>query len=134
MAAFDVTTEDGQVSASYDNQPGGRGEKLLRGYRAGDAIIAYASKCGVIGWGIVEEPEYEYVPENHDEFSETGFHRHRLRGIKWQSCSSTLKDAIPVKELNEIFGLKHPIQTKSRISADKAEALILEITRRFGAG
>lgn len=130
---WNYLVSNGQISASYENKPKDRGENVLRGYEAGDVVIAYASKCGAIGWGVVEKPVYEYVPRDHDAFSETGFHLHRLNGIKWQSCSPTLTSAIPAKELNEKFELKHPRLTKSMVPCEKAHALIAELDRRFGS-
>ena len=48
--------ERGEICASFDNQSGDRGEKILKSYVAGDRVIAYASRHGAIGWGIIEQP------------------------------------------------------------------------------
>jgi predicted restriction endonuclease len=96
-------------------------------------VIAYASKCGAVGWGVVEKPVYEYVQRDHDVFSETGFHLHRLNGIKWQSCSPTLRNAVSTTEMRERFGLHFPIQTKSMVPREKAQALMALLDRMFSS-
>jgi HNH endonuclease len=130
---WNYLVSNGQLSASFDNEPGDRGEIILGGYEAGDVVIAYASECGAIGWGIVVKPVYEYVQRDHDEFSKSGFHRHRLNGIKWQSCSPTLRNAVSATEMRERFGLHFPIQTKSMVPREKAQALIAVLDHKFGS-
>jgi hypothetical protein len=121
------------ISASFNNERGDAGDKLLNSYVAKDSIIAYASGFGAIGWGVVDLPAYELVGRGHDEFSEGGKQLHRLGGVKWKNAVNSLKDAIGPRELKEKFGLSHPIQTKARIRREQAEGLISEMKNRFKA-
>jgi hypothetical protein len=121
------------VSASFNNEPGDAGERILNSYIANDTVIAYASEYGAIGWGVVEAPNYKLVKPEYDRFSASGQLRHRLKGIQWKQVASSVADAIPSKELKEKFGLGHPIQTKSKIRRDQAEALIREMQTRFSS-
>ena len=119
------------ISASFSNEPADAGDNILNSYVARDTVFAYASGFGAIGWGAVDSPNYDLVSMKYDKFAASGRHRHRLKGIRWQNAASSVRDAITAKELKERFGLNHPIQTKSRIRRDQAEALIAEMKTRF---
>src|SRR5260370_7441841 len=76
---------NGEVSANRKNEPGDRGEKLLKSYIADDRIIIYAGGYWAIGWGVVDEPRYALVGEGsvRDVFPRS-LNRHRLKGISWK--------------------------------------------------
>jgi hypothetical protein len=118
------------ISAGFANEPGDAGDKLLNSYGAKDTVIAYTSGFGAIGWGVIDRPEYELVSREHDQFAGVG-HRHRLTGVNWKNVAQSVNDAISAQELKERFGLNHPIQTKSKIRREQAEALITEMKKRF---
>lgn len=100
----------GMISASFNNEIGDAGDKILNSYVAHDVVIAYASNHGAIGWGTLVAPSYELVGTAHDKFAaaDPHLHRHRLTGIKWKSVARSMKDAIPARELKERFDLSHP--------------------------
>lgn len=123
--------EEGMISASFNNEPGDAGDRILNSYHAQDTVIAYASGYGAIGWGVVQTPTYRLVNPEYDRFSASGQLRHRLKGIQWQHVAVSVSDAIPANELKEKFGLNHPIQTRSKIRRDRAEALVREMAIRF---
>jgi hypothetical protein len=123
----------GQISASFDNEPGDSGEALLRDYIPGDRIIAYASGHGAVGWGIVENPSYELIKPDGDEFSKAdGKHLHRLSGIVWKDHTTKLEDAVPSTLFEKQFDIYHPVQTKSRIEDDNAERFIGYLHSNWG--
>ena len=80
---------------------------------------------------MIDSPHYQLVERDHDVFAKSGRHRHRLRGVSWKAAAASLKYAIAPKELKENFGLAHPIQTKSKVQQQKAEALMKEMGHRF---
>jgi len=121
----------GQVSASFANEPGDRGEALLRRYVRGDRIVVYASGYGAVGWGIVDKPRYVLIDEGSiEDVFRRGRHRHRLKGISWKKGTENLEDAFAVNEIRKI-GLHVPTQTRERIPARKARTLIELLTKRF---
>lgn len=121
----------GMVAASFANEPGDEGERILSSYVAKDKVIAYASGYGAIGWGTISSPTYELVPPGHDAFSKRGLHLHRLNGIIWHDAVDSVAGAIDAGEIRAKFGLSHPIQTKCGINQQGAEALITEMKNRF---
>jgi hypothetical protein len=121
-----------QISASFENQPGDDGERLLRAYIPGDSIIAYASEHGAVGWGRVDSPRYELVKKDHDQFTGLkGRHLHRLFGIAWKEHAIRLRDSVPSKQIEEKFEIYHPFQTKSRIDDEKGKRLIDFLKEKF---
>ncbi len=125
---------NGEVSANRKNEPGDRGEKLLKSYIAGDRIIVYAGGYGAIGWGVVEEPRYALVGEGsvRDVFPRS-LNRHRLKGISWKERTENLEDALPISGIRKI-GVHLPIQTSERIQEQKARTLIGLLKSRFAPG
>lgn len=122
-----------QISASFDNQPGDKGEAILKRYRKGDIVFAYASKNGCIGYGIIDKGTTSYklikINSEDDKFIKPGHHLHRL-SIDWKVCIRNIKKAITSKELKEIFQISHPIQTSSSILTGNVEELIKELQKR----
>lgn len=123
--------QEGLLSASFSNEPGDAGDRILNSYVAKNTVIAYASGYGAVGWGVIESPSYSLVDRGYDRFSESGLHRHRLEGMRWMHFAPSVRKAVTAKELKENFNLAHPIQTKSRIKREQAEALIAEMKARF---
>jgi hypothetical protein len=124
----------GVISASFSNQPGDQGERLLRGYVPGDTIIAYAKGHGAVGWGVVpDSPTYELLPAGHRDVPESGYHRHRL-SIQWKAAAKSVEDGLPPGEIRERFGIYHPVATSASIAPEKARALIAELANRLLAG
>ena len=125
--------QTGEISASFDNQPGDSGEQLLQGYIPEDKIIAYSSGHGALGWGLVGHPKYQLIGTRDDiPFSLGGRHLHRLRGIDWKDCAINLQDAFPADHVLKQFKIYWPVQTRSRIDEDKADRLIDSFKKRFG--
>jgi hypothetical protein len=124
----------GQISASFDNEPGDSGEALLRDYIHADKIIAYASGHGAVGWGIVENPSYELIKRDKDAVSKSnGKHLHRLSGIVWKDHAKRLEDSVASAIFEkQLGGIYHPVQTKSRVEDDKAARFIDYLESRFG--
>jgi hypothetical protein len=125
--------EKGEISASFDNQPGDSGEQLLRKYIQGDKIIAYLSGSGALGWGVVADPKYQLIGRGDDgPFSQGGRHLHRLKGIDWKEHATNLQDALSSEQILKQFDVYHPVQTRSRIDEEKANKLIEFIKKKFG--
>jgi len=124
--------QEDMVSASFANQPGDDGDRILNSYIGQDTIYAYASGYGAVGWGVVESPSYELVDRTKDKFSRGGLHLHRLKGIRWKNVTQSVAEAIPPSELKDKYGLAHPIQTRSRISVIHADALMKDMKSQFG--
>ena len=125
--------EKGEISASFDNQPGDSGEQLLRAYIPEDKIIAYSSGHGALGWGIVDDPKYRLIGKRDDApFSLGERHLHRLMGIDWKENAAKLQDAFPADQVLKQFKIYWPVQTRSRIDEEKASKLIESLKKRFG--
>src|SRR5690606_21917328 len=125
--------EKGLITASFGNQAGDRGEALMRGYVAGDTIVAYANGFGAIGCGVVEEPEsYRLIPRGSREIGrDDDEHRYRMR-IRWRATAPRLADGIRPGEVLERFGVHHPIATSVSIAPDKGRKLAEALVERFG--
>jgi hypothetical protein len=114
----------GEITASFQNQPGDEGERLLKSYVAGDTVVAYAKGFGAVGWGIVEHPSsYKLISLGDPADILAGRHLHRL-GIKWGAVAPTLRHGIPADEVRNRFGIFHPISTSVRIAEDKGGRLV----------
>jgi len=117
--------QKGQIAAGFGNKPGGLGERKLRAYQIGDVVIAYASKYGALGYGIIRNPSSYVLLSNKkskNEFDQ--YHLHRL-DISWEYVTQSIGDAINSKVIRNKFGLKYPRQTKETISSlEKVNKLI----------
>ena len=49
------------------------------------------------------------------------------------TVATSVRDAIAAQELKDSFNLRHSIQTKSKISPGRAEALITAMNARFNS-
>lgn len=120
-----------QISASFSNQEGDRGEVILKNYIPGDVIFAYVSGIGCLGYGeIKKNRKYTLIEQGSagDIFRPPGLHRHRLT-IEWKVFLPKSK-AITAKELKDDFEIATPIQTSSRIRKGDIDKLIKEIEQR----
>jgi hypothetical protein len=117
----------GLITTSFDCEPGDRGEEILKGYIIGDTILAYISKKGFVGYGIIEDLKYSLVEENgaDDVFPQKGQHRHR-KTIKWV-CTVDIDNAIPASIFEKEYEVSHPIQTSSKIKKGRVQDLISRI-------
>jgi phage-related protein len=118
------------IATSFDNAPGDRGETILKSYIKGDKVIAYAKGFGVVGWGVVKNPDsYKLVELSGKEDYAKGELRHRL-DIEWET-SLKLEDGIKADELKKDFQIYPPVQTSSMIKSKvNAERLIEEINSK----
>ncbi len=119
------------IPASFSNQPGDEGERLLRSYIPGDTIIAYANRYGAVGWGTIDkEGGYELVPLGSKADKRNGQFRHR-RSITWKSVASKLSDGIAPDKVYKDFGIYHPVPTSVSIADDDAKRLITALNEKF---
>jgi hypothetical protein len=126
---WDFLRQNGQIPACFHNQRGDQGEKLLRKYREGDKIIAYAKTFGAIGWGIIENPQYDLIkPDQNGNFGDRC--RHRLK-IKWQSTAATLDKGLRAEDIRRDFNIYHPVSTSVQIRTNEGLSLITELDKRF---
>lgn len=121
----------GQITASFDGQPGDAGERLLRGYIKGDTVIAFAKWYGAVGWGEITAPDsYHLVPPSSPEDKLKGLHLHRL-SIKWRHVAPKLEEGIPAKKVYETFGIYWPVGTRAEMDATLGAKLRDELTKLF---
>ncbi len=124
--------DKGEVPASWENEPGDRGEVLLSKYIKRDRIVVFAPGFGALGWGIVDKPRVVLVEKEsaEDVFPES-LNRHRLTGIKWKNWTEHLEAALPAAAIKKI-GVPTPNQTRQQIKPEaKANALIRLMARMF---
>lgn len=118
----------GQISTSFDGQPGDQGERILRKYIADDTIVAYASKYGALGYGVIRNPSsYVLLKPGCKEDVRNGDQLHRLR-IEWKYAVAKIEDGISPARLSREYGLYHPVSTSARIDAQKARRLVGDMT------
>lgn len=116
-----------QISTSFGNQPGDRGEEILKNYIKGDKIFAYVSGIGCVGYGEIEDPKYTLIDPDSDDnyFKPNNRYLHRL-SIKWK-YSVDFKDAIHSSHFEKKYKIAHPIQTSSRIKSTNYNELVNEL-------
>lgn len=119
--------DNGLITASFDNQPGDRGEEILRNYQIGDTVLAYISKKGCVGYGEIIDLKYELIENgSKDDVCPTpGHHLHR-KTIKWLYFLNVDK-AIPTTQFEKEYQVPHPIQTSSRIKRGNIKGLVDKI-------
>ncbi len=118
---------NGVISASFSCEPGDEGERLLKNYIHGDTVIAYASRHGALGFGVIEHPtKYHLASLNSSEDVLKGRHLHRLP-IKWVRTVGRIEDAIPANVVREKFGIYHPVGTSASIEPSRAKNLMKEL-------
>lgn len=119
--------EKNQISTSFKNQAGDKGEEILKNYIKGDKILAFASGVGCVGYGEIEETKYKLIdPDSQDNYFKPDHHHlHRL-SIKWKHVVD-FQNAIPVAKFEKEYKVSHPIQTSSRIKNGNYNGLIGEL-------
>jgi hypothetical protein len=123
--------EEKQIPASFKNEPGDQGEKILTSYIAGDKIVAYAKGYGAVGWGVIEDPNsYKLLKSGDPEDRLDGNCLHRL-DIIWKATARRLSDGIRPDIVRDQFGIYHPLSTSVPIDGRKGEKLIDEIASKF---
>jgi hypothetical protein len=125
---WDYLKSRNQISTSFDNQPGDRGEEILKNYIKGDKILAYVSGVGCVGYGEIEDAKYTLVNiDSEDNFfrGNKNQHLHRL-SIKWKFVVS-FKNAISASTFEKEYGISHPVQTSSKIKKGNVSELIDEL-------
>lgn len=126
--------ESGQISASFECRPGDQGERILKGYVAGDTVVAYCTGHGAVGFGRVgDPPSYRLLSRGDEGDRLGGRHLHRLK-VRWRATAATLSDAIPAEELRNSFGLHHPISTSVSMASGKAEAVTRRMSELWAGG
>ena len=109
--------QKGKIATSFKESPGDRGEKLLREYKKGDVVFAYASKYGALGYGIIQNPSsYKLLSAGDNGDVANGYLLHRL-DIRWKAVFIDIKYGIKASELQRKFKLKFPRQTKEKITS-----------------
>jgi len=116
-----------QLPAGFGNQPGCKGEEMLKNYIKGDIIFAYVSGIGCVGYGEIENPKYTLV---HFDSAEN-FFRPKIRqlnriSINWLYALE-FKNSIKASVFEKEFKIFHPIQTSSKIKSGDIEGLIKKI-------
>ena len=121
---WNYLVETGQITTSFDCQPGDQGEKILKSYIKDDIIIAYAKGHGAVGWGIIKNTDsYRLLKTGDRDDFPKNYHLHRLN-IDWQYTVKKIEDAIKPAELLEKYGIFHPRSTSVRIDSNKAKHLL----------
>lgn len=127
---WDYLIRKNEIATGFGNRIGDEGEQILREYKQGDTIIAYASGYGAVGWGIVENPDsYRLLSPGITGDELNGLMLHRLN-VSWQSVAKKLNDAVSAGEIKSLGG-HHPIPTKVSIEKPVAKRLIAELDKRF---
>ncbi|MGQ0659592.1 HNH endonuclease [Sphingosinicella sp.] len=125
QSLWDSLRGSGTITAGFGNEPGGRGQQVLRRYQAGDTIFAYANGFGVVGYGIAEGPQSYRLVANARRGSN---HRHEAR-VSWQATAGDIHDALPPFAVRQIT--HHlPRQTSEKVSL-RPERLREETERRW---
>lgn len=121
----------GQLAVSFDNSPGDGGEALLRRYRPGDVVIAYARGKGALGWARIDDPvAYRFVPQGAADDQADGDYRHRL-GVTWHTAAESLDQAVSASEIRALHDLRHPTRPSVAIEGGKGLALLKDLQQRL---
>lgn len=95
--------EEGVITAGFKNQPGDKGEKLLRGLPEGDLVVAYANRRGYVGIGRIQpEDSYRLIPEAELPTWKGARHLH-YRSVEWLWVVQSLNDAVPISVAEDRF-------------------------------
>lgn len=121
---WDFLVTKNQISTGFGNQPGDRGEEILKNYIKGDKIFAYVSGIGCVGYGEIEEPKYTLIDPDSDDnyFKPENRYLHRL-SIKWKYVVK-FENAVHSSVFEKDYNIAHPIQTSSRIKNGNYNELI----------
>ena len=134
---WEAIHKKGMIPCGFDGQLNDRGTQIMRNYVEGDTIIAYQSRTGILGYGVITEPakgNFDDSDDKNNHYEQKGGYRlyerdspigspHTLK-IEWKYILSE-KTAIKTGEFEEKFKIYHPIQTSSKIRLqDKAKELL----------
>ena len=120
-----------QIPASFKNQPGDQGEKILTGYISGDTIVTYAKGYGAVGWGVIDNPNsYKLLRPGDSGDQLNGELLHRI-GISWKATAERLNKGISPDIVRKEFGIYHPVSTSVSIDKMKAKKLIEKLSELF---
>ena len=116
-----------EIRTSFSNQPGDEGERILREYKEGDTVVAYASGYGAIGWGIIKNQDsYKLLsPGNQDDVLK-GRMRHRLK-VQWKSVIRNANQALSSQTIKKQLGGHHPISTRVKIDDSVAKRIMEQL-------
>ena len=117
------------ITAGFDRKPADRGDKLLNKFIDQDRIVAYSSRNGAVGYGVIEKPNNKKIYSLTDEGDGLG-ELHRLK-IKWMAVADSLDQGIRSREVKEKFDIHHPVQTSSAINNADGVKLIAAIEKKF---
>lgn len=128
---WDHLIHNQEIRTSFSNQPGDEGERILREYKEGDTVIAYASGHGVIGWGIVQTPDsYKLLASDGPDDVLNGRMRHRLK-VQWKSIIKNVNQGLSSQIIKQLGG-HHPISTRVRIEDSVAKRIMEQIDNVSG--
>jgi hypothetical protein len=127
---WEYLVQKGQISTGFSNEPNDEGERILKNYIKGDTILAYATKYGAVGWGVIEKPEYKLLSAGSEEDKLGGVHLHRLK-IRWKNVVRNLGDGLSASFVRNEFSIYHPVSTSVSIDDEKAKRLIAEMKKVF---
>jgi len=120
-----------EIRTSFDNHPDDEGERILREYKEGDTVIAYASGYGAVGWGIVKTPNsYKLLSLGNQDDVLNGRMRHRLK-VQWKSVIQDVNQAVTSHTIKQ-FGGHHPISTRVKIEDSVAKQLLARLDNKNG--
>lgn len=112
---WDYLRNYGVITTGFEGRKGDRGEKLLRRYKAGDIIFAYANRFGVLAAAVIEKPDsYRLLKKSDKEMIHNSNHRHRLN-VTWICAFEKLGNGIQFKDFNKKFDLYFPRGTSQEI-------------------
>lgn len=95
--------EEGVITAGFKNQPGDKGEELLRGLPEGDLVVAYANRRGYVGIGRIQPAgTYRLIPETKLPIWKGARHLH-YRSVEWLWVVQSLNDAVPISAAEDRF-------------------------------
>lgn len=95
--------EEGVITAGFKNQPGDKGEKILRGLPEGDLVVAYANRRGYVGIGRIQpEDTYRLILESELPTWKGARHLH-YRSVEWLWVVQSLNNAVPISVAEDRF-------------------------------
>jgi hypothetical protein len=122
-----------QIACGFTNSPDDQGAKIMHRYIAGDHIIAYASKKGAVGWGIVKNPNtYKIIDPGASGDFLKGKMRHRLE-VEWKSVTKDMTKGIKSNYIKEKFGIHHPVSTSVSMNREAGKELREHMSKEFSS-
>jgi hypothetical protein len=113
----------GVITTGYDNQPDGRGKKVLRAMNEGDTLLAYCNDRGYVGYGLVG-PAASYRFHHARPKGSLSDHQHE-RAILWRYVVQDVAEAVSLAQAKA----PHPQHTRQRLDDDEAVQRIIRQLR-----